>query len=115
MNTTPLGRLAAPARARSRALPRSLPASAARAPAPSRHLHTAAAPSPSPRPIRRAAVAVRRPGRRASAGRSIPARSIRAMARRNLVIPKPGTIDPHPVAGEKIEPSVDGRRRHRQG
>ena len=27
----------------------------------------------------------------------------------NIVIPKPGTIDPHPVAVEKIEPSVDGR------
>ena len=27
----------------------------------------------------------------------------------NIVIPKPGTIDPHPVAVEKIEPSIDGR------
>ena len=27
----------------------------------------------------------------------------------NIVIPKPGTIDPHPVSVEKIEPNVDGR------
>lgn len=27
----------------------------------------------------------------------------------NIVLPQPGTIDPHPVAVEKIEPSVDGR------
>jgi hypothetical protein len=28
----------------------------------------------------------------------------------NIVLPQPGTIDPHPVAVEKIEPSIDGRR-----
>lgn len=27
----------------------------------------------------------------------------------NIVIPQPGAFDPHPVAVEKIEPSIDGR------
>ena len=27
----------------------------------------------------------------------------------NIVIPQPGTFNPHPVAVEKVEPSVDGR------
>jgi hypothetical protein len=27
----------------------------------------------------------------------------------NIVVPKPGTINPHPVSVERIEPSIDGR------